>query len=235
MKEKNQCDGCKLGFIEEYGIHYNKGKVIMGCTKDRYAMKETNNCEGCDKGLERKGTEHFEPLVPADLGFKVTPCVSPTIQEGKKEKWCYACGSAPCDYGTTGCPWYKESLILALPPGESITTTSPEQAQEIVTIPDSKATESEVSSSDWKEKEREAFIAFESPRFTAGGTEVSLNRIADYWLLRIEASRNDVAKEIISSIQYKLEKSTGKTKYHDGWRDGLQAGIDYSKKAMKNE
>lgn len=90
-----------------------------------------NQCDGCQRGILLVNGRHSKNWSN-DTGEICTKdrYASPTQQEGKKEKWCYACGSVPCDYGTTGCPWYKESLILSLPPGESITTTSLEESQE---------------------------------------------------------------------------------------------------------
>lgn len=60
-----------------------------------------------------------------------------------------------------------------------------------------------------------------------GIDSMSYNTVHDCVASIMALQDKNIRDGIVKNIKYKLEKATGKSEYHDGWRDGLQAGIDY--------
>lgn len=147
-----------------------------------------------------------------------------------------------CDIVTSGEAPKEETCPTCHDIGEitKISGSTPESYDaENISCPD-------CSSPTWEEKEREAvrnkfgihgwvlphntveaIADFSISRIKAIREEVLDEVSHKYWKSTWKKSRSQALEEVREAITYKLEKCTGATQYHKGWKDGLQAGIGF--------
>lgn len=181
----------------------------MGCTKDPYAspiqQKSKDNRADCIY-CKQKGICKLHTSLDAS---------NKALESFKKEGKIY-------DYDCKDCAQLPFSC------SKHMVKTAPEEAQEYV--PDMDHTSKDVTrSSDWKEKEREAFKKnfamncmgnFVLRTGDQRGADTKENEIADYWLSRIEAARAEEREE-----QNRIHNS-GRKLYQIGYAAALEEVIE---------
>jgi len=229
-KKLNQCDGCKRGLpkIEGQKIHICNGGLLMSCINEASSspiQQEGNKCES--NGLsylsyppQRKCKDCGRFWVEG----KAIPRCSASPEEAQEKDNTYI-DCPQCGYkGVTWAHLQRTNCQdCGLPHMNGVGHVCDEKGkaklkihstgflQEVVTIDKSKATKSEDSFSDWKEKEREAWEnEASSLDFQRLDGLPKYNLIADYWLARIQPLLDSARHEGAHDMDLKVTENFNK-------------------------